>query len=465
MMRQIGRRFLSDDAVSSVLGGVMVFGLIVAFLIVIRVDYVPIWEEDREARLSSQARADLSAIKAESEKQADNRTSDAVSLPIILGEEVATRLFSPPTVPAALTFDPGTANVHLETDALLMYERNGQGLGTIDEDFKAVSASTTLEDAVQFEHFRIKINNPHTEVGPAADDASINIRVQRQDTIFQGDVRITITSPGDGDPATVGFKIGVKVRGPTSVTVYEGGQWFHAGETPSVVYVDLMDPALHFVDVLQAAQNPMDVVITENGIASQYAAVYFFTSGEEAVLTGESGLLVTDFEADYVGGTLRHESNPTYFMPQRYVVENGALILDQNGVHVMRGDPAFRVAIVADVTFVRWTLPSFVGQADSITEEGTTLVTLDGVESSSFTGSSDHMVFRIDTEFPGAWEKFFRETLEDAGLDESLSEFKLDPVGNQLTLTLYGITSAPTSTVRDVQLELRQGAVNVDIRN
>ncbi len=464
-MRRILRRFMSDDAVSSVLGGVLVFGLVVSFLIVVRVDYVPIWEEDREARISSQARADLAAIKAESERQADNRTTDAVSLPIILGEEVATRLFSPPSVPAALTFDPGTAAVQVEADEFLLYERNGQGLGAIDEDFNAISGSSVLEDAVQFEHFRIKINNPQSEVGPTDDDAVITVRVQRQDTIFQGDAIIRITSPNDDDPSNVGFKVGVTVRGPTSVIVYEGGTYFHASENPSVVYVDLLDPALHFVDVLQAAQNPMDVVVTESGIAAQYASVYYFTNGGEAVLTGESGLLVSDFLADYVGGTLRHETSPTHFLAQEHVVENGALILNQGGQRTMRGDPAFKVDIVADVTFVKWTLPSLVGQADSVTEEGTTLVTLDGVESSSFTGATPKLTIRFNSEYADAWERHIRDVFVLAGLDEGLGEFEVDTVGDTVTLTVFGITSAPSSTVRDVQLELRQGAVDVDIRN
>lgn len=459
------RRFLSDDAVSSVLGGVLVFGLVVSFLIVVRVDYVPIWEEDREAGIASQARADLAAIKAESERQADNRTTDAVSLPIILGEDVAARMFAPPSVPAALTLEPGTARVHLETPELLLYERNGQGLGTIDEDFRAIGSSVILEDAVAFEHLRIKINNPKDEVGPTVDDPIITLTVLRQDGIFQGDATIRLTSANDDDPNSVGFKLSVTIRGPTSLTIYEGGTNFHASEDPSVVFVDLLDPALHFRDVLQAAQNPMDVVISESGIAAQYATVYYFSSGSEAVLTGESGLLVSDFVADYVGGTLRHETNPTHFLAQRQVVENGALILEQGGLRTMRGDPAFSVDIVADVTFIKWTLPSLVGQADSVTEDGTTLVTLDGVESSSFTGAAARFIIQVDSDFPEAWSAFFTEVMDGAGLDDGLGEYSVDVVDQTVTLSVWGITSAPSSSVRDVQLEMRQGAVEVDIRN
>ena len=81
-----GRGRPGDDAVSTVLGGILFFALIIMFLIVIRTTFAPVWQEEDEAKHMSAVQGQFAALAGAADSQASNATSQAVGLPVTLLE-------------------------------------------------------------------------------------------------------------------------------------------------------------------------------------------------------------------------------------------------------------------------------------------------------------------------------------------------------------------------------------------
>jgi hypothetical protein len=74
----------SQSAVSNVVGGILFFALVVTLFIVIRVNFVPVWEAEREADHMETVQGQFAQIKADVDRMVANRTQAGVSDPITL---------------------------------------------------------------------------------------------------------------------------------------------------------------------------------------------------------------------------------------------------------------------------------------------------------------------------------------------------------------------------------------------
>lgn len=184
-------------------------------------------------------------------------------------------------------------------------------------------------------------------------------------------------------------------------------------------------------------------------------------------------------------GSISYTSNNVYYLDQKYVYENGALIIDQKGQAVMRVKPTFDVSKnnITGTTSVIMTLISLdgtttqLGGADSQTISTTLQI---GTESrlpfqwgnGSIQWSGENITYELTTEYPDLWEEYFLSVLNQTG-----SNLVLDPdMEGPLSGDFYFQFKTPTDplfeedytiislTIRDVnELDIVQAVIETTL--
>lgn len=440
-----GRGRPGDDAVSTVLGGILFFALIIMFLIVIRTTFAPVWQEEDEAKHMSAVQGQFAALAGAADSQASNATSQAVGLPVTLLERQTSRFFTPPNLPASLAFEPGTADVRMSTSEFLILQDGGQSLAGLDEDWQDISGDSIEVHGI--EHLRLRVLDPGNE----ADGNSVTITVNDADGDFAGDLQVRIRDVGDG------YVVTTRVRSDTG-TLYDQGTSYFDGDTPTFHWVDALAPELHFADVLRAAAKPATLDFSEAGMQGQYAITWRDDAG---TLQGGSGVLLQDWAADYVGGILRLEAQNQRFPGQTYELHNGAVLLTQDDGQVLRTDPFFDVRSDATGTRLSMVVPSLVGEGDAVSTNGAVTVSLDGRRPDALVGTAPTWTWSVDSPAPAAWADMWERALGAAGLSEASGHFSITTTATTATLDVIGVQ---TGAVHDLTIELHHALVEVRLR-
>lgn len=440
-----------DDGVSSVLGGILFFALITLVLVTIQADFVPRWEEDKEADHMASLRAQLSSIKSEADRQAANATTQPVGLPVTLQKDSSNRFFSSATLPAAISFQPGVGNVHLEASELLVFRQNGQSLAGASETWTDLGGSSEVADVDHIEHLRLRLIDPGNE------DEGDNVIITVTDA--SGDFAGSLTAYIAAD-APDKF-INTRVTRADGETVYDQGIFFHQQTGVDYWWIDALADELHFADILAAAQAPLTLTLGENGMQGQFTATYVeATSGQT---TGTSGKTYADWSHDQAGGVLSVEAQNSRFPSQTYRVEAGAIILEQGDGRVFATPPLLTASSGATTTRISLTLPLLTGPAASAGGASAATVVLDGGGSTHISGTAPNLSLTLNTTHGELWAQLLHERLDTAGLDSDAGEYSITTTANQVEMTVFGRITAPASAQHDLFLELHIAPVQVRI--
>lgn len=441
-----------DDGVSSVLGGILFFALVVLVLVTIQTDFAPKWEEDAEAAHMNALRSQVASIKSEADRQAANATSQPVGLPLSLERTSTSRFLTSSTLPASVSYEPGVAGIHLEADELLVFVQGGQSLAGASEEWTEVGGSSIVADVADVDHLRLRLQDV------AAEDHgdSVSITVTDKDGDFAGRLTsyIEVQHPDRF--------INTRVERADLDVVYDQGVSFHQVSGVNFWWIDALADELHFADVLAAADGPVTLTMTENGMVGQFTATY--VEGTSGQTTGTAGKLLPDWSYDQSGGgTLSVEARNARFPSQTYRLQAGAVVLEQGDGRVFVAPPLFSASADGTTTRLSLTLPSLTGSAASAGGAHAATVVLDGGLATSLSGTAPHLTVQLNTTDADLWADHFRDRLETAGLSESSGEFELDETATQVRLTVYGRTTAPASTTHDLLVELHLAPIDVRI--
>lgn len=444
-----------DDAVSTVLGGILFFALVFLMLTVIRFEFVPVWEQDKEAAHMERVSGQFVALKSEVDRQAGNRTAVDVAHPVTLGFTSTSRFFTPSNLPGSLTFASGTAGATVSSDEFLVLSESGRSTAAVDEDWVSITGPTTLDSISDIQHLRIRVVDPWDETH----GDNIVLTVTDADGNFAGSLTVYLHR----DPPE--HFLNSRVTGPSGSIIYDQGEAFHQISTVPYWWVDALEDVLHFTDVLNAAKAPFTLTLTEDGMDGEYTLTYLESRSTGSVLVGTSGVTVSNFSVPLGGGTLAMESAGSHFVDQSFYFENGAVILVQPDGAVMRVEPDFRITAGSPLTRVKMTVPALTGDADSVSQRGTVSVATGTNSARQVQGTAPMLNYTVQTQFPALWSAFFIKAAQDGGLSASAAEFVVTSGPGSATILIYGAEKDPNSTAHDLSVDLSYANIRLAINS
>lgn len=147
-------------------------------------------------------------------------------------------------------------------------------------------------------------------------------------------------------------------------------------------------------------------------------------------------------------GTISYRSNNIYDVDQTFRYENGALILAQNERAIMKYFPAIRVFEESSGNY------TFLINAVEIQGSGNTLssssycaICLRNYSFESYDEeNASNFTLKIKTDYPDAWEAYFKEMLNGEGLKEE--DYTLYPDKNEQLLTFSFPAESSTNSLK-----------------
>ncbi len=456
---------MTDDlAVSNVLGAIMVVALMLTFMIRVDTEFEPRWEEEAEAAHLEELLSQFADLKAQTDKQTDNRTLAPVINPLLLGPRPSTAMLADKPAIGALYFDSTGFNTTFTSPRLFLIEKNGKPLGALTELWTEAQTSSDILQISRLDSLRIRLTGQESDKLELKADAFVDIEVTDANGVYAGGYRAYVP-PKD--------KLDIWARILTST-----GEVLVDQELASDVkykehnrfWIDVLDASWPFRQVLDAAEGPVDLQLTwgfpDISDPAKWPEVEFATSyvtiadSGQDVFVGGSNSGITDFAQTKQGGRLEYAIEYRELPPVTIVLEHGALILAQPDGAGMVLKPAFSVSRSGAMTIVDIVAPTYHGDTGSHGGKSSATVTSRATGTSALLGTTAEFTWTIDTDYPQVWVDFLRARLDGADLAEG-TEYLLDPGARSVEVTVIGTSTAEST--HDVQVRLDQPRIVMDV--
>lgn len=448
-----------DEAgLASVLGAILLFGLLVSTMVTVQVQYVPVWDHDREGRLMDALAGQLVQVKDGLEKQVGNRSIGAASTALLLAPGGGFTFFTGSTQPGTVAFVPTPAGSGLEVESnrLTVLHQDGRDLFVLSEDWRPLANGQTVSGIDSVDHLRVRLIKPESLTNKQA----LQLVVRDADSAIVG--RLAVTNQDQG--AEYALLIQTYAGAQTSTPMTERLQSWKKTLDGDRFYVDALEPALGLDAVLRTAKEPLSLqwTLTNNLQGAEAALVY---TSAAAGRIGAAGVVVQDYSHLVDGGRLVATRENQRFPAQTYTMEYGAIIVDQPEGSAMLTPPTFSVRTASGQTTVTWTVPELVGSSGSVggTRAAQVASTPLGPRM-SLQASAPRLTFTIDTEHSQVWTAYWDTVLQDAGLRSTGSQpqYRVVAAGHFARLEIFGLTPNPAdTTVNDLFLDYQEATLSL----
>jgi hypothetical protein len=461
----------ADDqqAVSTVLGAVLMFGLLITTLVVVQLEFVPVWDEERESNHMDDLLGELVVMKSDMDRQVGNVSAIAIADRLSLERAAGFRFFQTQRLPAELDFvGPTTGTgVEIAADSLTILELDGRELAALGEAGSWVpldGSDDEYEDVVGLRVLRVQIPWPAAPNTCDTDKiAVLHVEDADGDELAKANL---ICHDGQGE-RTIRTEV---YRRDTEAEAFEqvtsDTEAIFQNADADYFYADLLDPALLFDVVLESLEAPLFLWMEDLGLDASYILVFDdasgATSGGGGVVAGQTISPYPATPTAYEGGSLVVTADNTRFPDQTYVLEHGAVLRVQGGTAVVAVAPRFDVVPTATQTIVEWDLPSLQGPSRSLAGAGSATVLLDRAATGlQMRATTAQLVLTIPTAYPAAWGAYLGQEFAEADLTDP-GEFELDVLSDAVVVTIHGTSSS--ATTNDVFLAFTQADIGIDIR-
>jgi len=473
-----------DSGVSTVLGAVLMFGLFVITLVTVQVQFVPVWQHEREAGLMHDVMTQVGALKSGMDRQVGNQTNVPVTQAIPLKAPGGLGFFREKDLAGQLSFAPAAAGAGLSLSAnqLMIQSQNGVNLYGLSEQWTTISGGT-IGSVTAVRHLRIRVIDPACVASTTCQDPS-TVSLAMTDANGNCAGRIDIVDSVAGSDRTIQARIfgprstPAATCAPQPITIHDTDA--KKQTNPPYYYLDAFDPELQFRAVLAAAVYPLSLTFTTVGIQGDYTMVYDSLSGGSGV--GGSGQLVQPYARTNPSGHIEVRKLNNRYPGQTYTLEYGAVILEQADGCGMVMPPQFSISSSTTQTSLAWSVPTLAGAGNSIQGAGTATVTSTPGERSFLLASAPRLNFTLTTEHAYQWAQFWDQTLSAAGLTGNVAlagtacepgtstcstaalQYTICMSPTRATLNLYGPTTAPASTLHDIFLSFQQEPLAIELK-
>lgn len=407
----------------------------------------------------------LGTLKSDLERQVTSAVPAGITGHLRMGSTAGFTFFEEGDVPGTTTFTPGAAGTGITITAspITLTQVAGQDLGAL-QAYTAIANGQSVTDVAGIATLRLRLDNPMSAGNQAA------LRVDLTDSVgaCAGQLILTVgaglTPPRNIQVDTYDAYGGACVAAPTGSA--------HRSDTligctapcvsPTQFFLDALDPELGFAAVLAKTAPDYTVSFTLSGSPAATASMVFAfdqiaTGG--VVRVGGGGFTTPTYSTTLSDGTLTYHKPNLRFASQTYVLEYGALMLEQGFATVMVSTPAFQVSATASQVHVQWVLPALTGVPNQV--GGTTSATITSApagSSASLAGLAPSVTFSLTTDHGAVWQQYWRETMAQAGLSEP-SHFTTSTTTTSATLTVLG-----SGTGNDVVVDFQSIPLTIQIQ-
>ena len=445
-----------DDAgMASVLGAILLFGLVVSTLVTVQAQYVPVWDHQREARLMDAMAGQMAAVQGELARQVANRSTAPVGLPMPLAPAAGLALFQGTSLPGTLSFQPspGPAGLLTLASTRLTLQPDGPGLYALSEDWQAIASGATVANVAEVQHLRVRVHS----LADAPDGSTLTLTVLDAAGAYAGKFVLTKIDQ-DSD-----YALRTQVFAPASATaaITDGLQsWKHTTPNPDY-YADLLEGTLGFDAVLRANPGPFSLKWTSTIPNAEAALVYLSSTAGQV---GNTGVVVPNYSHPTASGRLVAARANQRFPQQAYTLEYGALIVDQADGAAMVAPPAFSVRLSNGQALVSWTVPQLTGPAAQVGGARAAQVAVVPLgPRTTLHALAPRLTITVGTTHPAVWQAYWTTALRDAGLDPATGQFLVSTTATTATLDLFGPAASPSDLSNDLHLDYAEASLAVAI--
>ncbi|MEA1907701.1 MAG: hypothetical protein U9N43_01525 [Euryarchaeota archaeon] len=316
--------FSDNNAISTVVGAILILGLVVSCIAFVEVHYVPSWGADDEARHLRDVFVDFSTVPSRIDTLVLANDTDTVSKQRIKLGIGDMPFMAPGKSWGAIGAVPREGNFRVEANNVWMVNttRNGTLLHTFtDEGLNIINVSSISVFDINILEMAsnswIYINL--TKHGNQSGGAGINYTANK----------LTITTWGDDDKITDEVAINKYINLTLPVQEYS---------------IDLLNPCYGFSKVLSDTEIPYNLTITNStDVDGWYYTDYYNLTRKDYSITSN--------------GTLVYKSMNRYFIDQKFIYQNGAVFLCQPPDASMRITPGITIENMTDNKSARMTIP------------------------------------------------------------------------------------------------------------
>lgn len=409
----------TESGVSTVLGAVLMFGLLVLTLTVIQVEFVPVWDEDREARHMQALSDDLRQLKSDLDRQASNATANVLTDPLELKREGGFRFFQGGgNLGADAGFTPAAAGTGLRVltdNPVQVLQRDGQSLFGLSPDWDPyVPDEQNDVGAVSYLVLRVQVSTG-SQCGDGEGTATLNIYDAADDLV--GSVHTQIVDPGSGSDCYVRLRTYDGTVLTSNELHAETEAFFQNVGSPYYVYFDLLAPERKVLSLLAQATTPLRLEFIQGAppLAASYQISY--TAASTGGVTGSAGVPEANYDSGLLAsGRVEIDAQNQRFVDQTYVLEHGALVLVQQEGAAMAAPPAFGVLHSAAQTALSWSIPGLTGSQETLSGDRASAVAAPLPGASEVSLLASELSFTIPTEHHAAWATYLTSLFADAGM-------------------------------------------------
>jgi hypothetical protein len=466
------RKFRDERAVSNVIGSILVVSLATISLVTVRFNYVPVWENQNEAEYTQQLEAGLLALLGGMQSLGANETA-TFGVPIAL-KQTKSSWMSGPKVPALADFGIASADVQLTAPTLRVHFQNGVVVPSLPETWTAAGSGTRLFSEIEsLGDLRLRFHN----ITGKTNDQSTILQLRGNANQLLGTFTVYTQKASDG----TFFIFRQSLDANNNVLYDQGDQYKLKGKQVIETYwVDALSPEFRFMNVVGVADRPFSLSISDDGLQAQYMISYTTNAAGLPQIIGGGGKTVPSFQETTRGSSFRLATRNQYYPDQLYTIENGALIVEQEGRGaVFLVPPQFQIVTGGSALVVSMTSFGVTGKSVGLGSTSNMFVRGTLKDTTMEIGSAPQFQLQVATQYPQLYTAFWQESLLAAGLTSSgcspLSsscQFIVGTVVDPDTgltsarLDLYGYTvvdADPLAPVLDVQVAMRRAELGLAI--
>jgi hypothetical protein len=453
----------SEAGISTVVGAILVFGLLIVALVTIQVKFVPVWEHDKEAQQMRTTRGQFAVMKSDVDRLAGNVTSTPVTDPLLLGSSGGFSLFSAPKPAGTLAFTPSPpTGFNISTPQAHLLSSGSYTLYGGTETWYTLTSSGTVENILSILHMRLRIKDANVQGRFCPDSQNVTLSLTDADGQDAGRFVLTCLSQGSGPTFTFRYTTFAPYQSqPISVNE----EAFAKQQPPEYQYVDVLNPELQFDDVVRATKPPFKVSLSRShtDMKADYTMAYVVqTPDGQSTVVGETGRLIPNWSVKLASGSLSFQGRSSYYPQQKFILEHGGVILTQPEGKVFAIVPQFTASLVAGQVKVAWVLPGLAGDSTGVSGPSSATITFTPTGAAfQYRLTMPRLTATLATQHGELWVSHWTNTLLAAGLTNTgpNPQFSANSNATSATLSIFGLQSDPAGTVDDIQLTLKAATI------
>ncbi|MDX1611460.1 MAG: hypothetical protein R3185_03760 [Candidatus Thermoplasmatota archaeon] len=398
-----------DGGVTVIVGLLLAIAIITALLVNYRLQWVPLAMEDVQAAHMDEVDNAMGALVATLDKQLIGEVNHTVSSPFQVGIHGKSFPTMPPvshrmTFTSATTTDKGMT---VDADQVRIFEQDGTVLGGLSETYSSIGASTTVTDVQGVDHLRIKIDT----VTPGT--RNVRIQITNATGVDTGWFEIAVEPKETNNIYNVTYE--TRDTDATGTVLYDDRDRYRGSMGP--FYVDVMEARTQFPALLAASEAPYDITFTSGGgWTASYAMTY---EDDNGVLQASGGITHTNYQLPLTSASITYTAENPEFVDQSFVVESGALLLNQDDGTAFLTEPRLTPEIHGTTTVLSLTVPRLTVSDQQLAGVSKATVKTTPVETGSMKGWVTSMTLTWNTDYPSTWQTFLDDAMSDAGIPAS----------------------------------------------